>query len=298
MSQAQDGAAPETGSKMRLTTITLIVTTAGVIGGIVFGAMTAIANTGGVLFVVYKDYEAAQQKRILEFQQAKVSAMIADHGQDGVKVSELQDEYDYEARRAKLPQAKLGDDQLDLIVLNLVEKHAIIRVGADRVRMLSESDLCGSHHTAYDVYNQRSPKALDLLSKYNGRLTVEQTHQLFRERFELKDGEEQSLFGDLFSSQRIGIHQRTQKVWNLLTRSDMKPECFPPQPLVIVQQRQAPIETTYAPSPASSTPRPAAEPYASTLPPADVFQGVFQPPQRYRRVAARPTEATPAWIRE
>jgi hypothetical protein len=204
MSEAQDGAARTTGSELR--TLALIIGMVVGIGSLLVCGITALATAGDVLFKVCTHFEAAKDKRIFEFQQVMVSGIVADFGRDGVKLSRLQDEFAYECRRAKLPQAYLGDDQLDLILFSLREKNVITRVGTDRFRMVSE--------------------------------------------------------------------------W---------------QPIV---KKQPLVETPSAPSPASSTTPPAtAKSYASTPPSADVLQGIFQPPH-YRRVAARPTESTPAWVRE
>jgi hypothetical protein len=159
-----------------------------------------------------------REQAALEWQEPEVYRLIAASGTGGTSFSNLLKEFKVEGLTAsvEIPKAKLDEFALRRILIELIDKKVIVVVGIDTYRVFADSDLCTNSHSLGEIQGKLAGKALTYLSSENGTRTQAQVIEHFRTAFGLEYGESQFLVISMLQSGWIGVHPKTQHVWNLI----------------------------------------------------------------------------------
>ncbi len=214
-------------------------------------------NVGGILIVIaacsgivwnYVTISDLQKKNVerefQEWQENEVFSLVVDAGTEGDTKDHFYNRYLKLSEDQTRPKHDLNEQTFHQALVGLISKRVVLPVGSDRYRLLADSDLYGGGHCGFEVINHLMPRAMEALQSQNGTLDQFAVMKLFHDKYDIKSGECQLLLHFLFNNKMIGTHKTTKKVWNLIARSDMAPQCdtgFVPLPIPdpLLQQRAA-----------------------------------------------------------
>ncbi len=200
------------------------------------GIIIAIAAISGIVWnsVTISDLQKKNaEHEFQEWQENAVFNLIIEAGTDGGTKDHFYRQYVDAAADETRPKHDINEQTFDQALVSLISKRVVLPVGKDRYRLLADSDLYGGGHCGFEVINHLMPRAMEALQSQNGTLDQYGVMKLFHDKYDIKSGECQLLLHFLFNNKMIGTHKTTKKVWNLVARSDMLPQCdtgFVPQP--------------------------------------------------------------------
>jgi hypothetical protein len=192
-----------------------------------------------------------------QWQEAALFELIVKSGTGGDTFDNLYQRYKDEGRYgASRPHRKLTRKTFDAVMVSLISKRVILPLGTNRYKLLSDSELNAGGHCGYDVVNKLTGRALEELQVQNGKLDQYGVMRLFFEKFRednVSSGDCQLLLYSMFQARMLGTHKTTKKVWNLIARNDMRPQCesgFVPEPMPDPKlQRRAARREEFTPRP-------------------------------------------------